>query len=447
MNKDLTVGKPYSVIWRFVLPMLFSMLLQNIYNIADTMIAGRFIGDHALSAIGASSSVIMLFMQVANGLNAGCAVVISQMFGAKKFVHLKSSYTTAMITVAGSSIILTIAGLLLARPIMTALQTPSSIMEDSLIYLNIYYYGMFFLFIYNACNGIFTALGDSKTPLMFLIFSSVLNIILDLLFVTVWKFGIAGIAWATFAAQGIATVLSFIMLQRRIIKMNLTKAHKIPIYNVKMLGKLTYVAVPSILQSSFVSVGNIFVQAVINSFGPAAIAGFTVGMRMSVLAINAMGTAANGVSAFTAQNIGARKFDRVPGGFKAGLVLSWIFVLPLFITFIFTPDIFTNLFMNDPKASIEAVTISNGFIQFLAPFYPILAVKLVCDCVLRGAGAMKTFMVATFVDLSLRVILTYALAPIVGYQALYYAWAGGWVIASTLSFIFYKQGHWKRHMV
>jgi putative MATE family efflux protein len=447
MNKDLTVGKPFSVLWRFVLPMLFSMLFQQIYNLADTLIAGRFLGEHALSAIGASFSVTALFMQVANGLNAGVAVVISQMFGAKKFVHLKSSFSTAMITVSIASILLTVAGLVFARPIMVALNTPTDLINDSLVYLNIYYYGMFFLFIYNACNGVFTALGDSKTPLAFLIFSSVLNIVLDLIFVTVIDFGIAGIAWATFAAQGLAAVLSFIMLLRRIHKMHLTKKHKIPIFNLNMLKKLTYISVPSILQSSFVSVGNIFVQAVINSFGTAAIAGFAVGMKVSVVAINAMGTAANGVSAFTAQNIGAHKYDRVEKGLKAGLALSWIFILPFLAVFLISPNILINLFLENPETSVDAIKIGSGFIRYLAPFYPILAIKLACDCVLRGAGAMKTFMAATFLDLSLRVILTYVLSPTMGYSGLYVAWAAGWTIASIFSLFVYKQGHWKRHMV
>jgi putative MATE family efflux protein len=447
MNRDLTVGKPFSVLWRFVLPMLFSMLFQQIYNLADTMIAGRFLGEHALSAIGASFPVTMLFMQVANGLNAGVAVVISQTFGAKKFVHLKSSFTTAMITVSVVSIILTAGGLIFARSIMEALQTPPDLVNDSLVYLNIYYYGMFFLFIYNACNGVFTALGDSKTPLAFLIFSSCLNIVLDLLFVTVIDFGIAGIAWATFAAQGLAAVLSFIMLMRRIHKMNLTKRHKIPKFNVRMLQKLTFIAVPSILQSSFVSVGNIFVQAVINSFGAASIAGFAVGMKVSIVAVNAMGTAANGISAFTAQNIGAHKPERVAKGFKSGLLLSWIFIIPFLVFFIFTPNGVINLFMESPGTSADAVAIGAGFINFLVPFYPILAIKLACDCVLRGAGAMKTFMAATFLDLALRVALTYILSPTMGLSALYVAWATGWTLAACFSYFVYKQGHWKRHMI
>jgi putative MATE family efflux protein len=447
MNKDLTVGKPFSVLWRFVLPMLFSMLFQQIYNLADTMIAGRYLGEHALSAIGASFPVTMLFMQVANGLNAGVAVVISQTFGAKKYTRLKSSFSTAIITVSIVSIILTAGGLIFARPIMEALQTPKGLVNDSLVYLNIYYYGMFFLFIYNACNGVFTALGDSKTPLGFLIFSSALNIVLDIVFVTIVNFGIAGIAWATFAAQGLAAVLSFIMLLRRIHKMHLTKKHKIPLFNFRMLKKLTYISVPSILQSSFVSVGNIFVQAVINSFGSAAIAGFAVGMKVSIVAVNAMGTAANGISAFTAQNIGAHKYDRVGQGFKAGMALSWIFVLPFLAFFLFAPNFFINLFMESPQTSTEAVSIGAGFINFLVPFYPILAIKLACDCVLRGAGAMKTFMAATFLDLALRVILTYVLSPFMGIEALYVAWAVGWTFAAMFSFFFYKQGHWKRHMI
>ncbi|MDR0946682.1 MAG: MATE family efflux transporter [Ruminococcus sp.] len=457
MNKDLTQGKPFSILWRFVVPMLISVVFQQFYNIADSVIAGRFINQNALSAIGASYPITMLFMQVANGFNAGCAVIISQTFGAKKRPHLKCAVSTSVISASVLSLILTAGGVILCRPILLQLDTPADILNDSQIYLNIYFYGMFFMFIYNTCNGIFTALGDSKTPLYFLIFSSIFNVILSTLFVTVVDFGLAGIAWATFIAQGIAAILSFIVLMRRIHRMNLVRTHKIPKFSPKTLRKLTLVSVPAILQSSFVSVGNIMVQAVINSMGAAAVAGFSVGFRLNVFAITSMGTAANGVASFTAQNIGAQKLDRVPRGFKAGLMLEIIIVLPFVLAFVIAPQFFTALFMDngnavtqtaaEAAALIEAMNISSFFVRVCAPFYLILATKLVCDCILRGAGSMKTFMIATFVDLLLRVIMVYALNPFIGEYSLCIGWITGWTISSVLSMVFYKQGRWKRHAI
>jgi putative MATE family efflux protein len=447
MNKDLTNGKPFSLLWRFVLPMLLSIIFQQMYNLSDSIIAGRLIGENALSAIGASYPVTMLFLQVANGLNSGTSVVISQLFGAKKPVRLKNAVSTAMITATVMSVILILTGIITCKLILQALDTPTEIMADSVLYLNIYFYGLFFVFIYNICNGIFTAMGDSKTPLYFLIFSSLLNIALSI--VLAFDYGLAGIAWATFFAQGVAMILSFIVLMRRIHKMKIGVSHghkhKIPLYSWSTFRKLMYISIPAVLQLSFVSVGNIFVQSVINGLGKSAIAGFSVGFRLSTFAVVSMGTAGNGVANFTAQNIGASKPERVPKGFNAGMVLSFIFVLPFFLAFLFIPHFMVSIFMDGASATPAAFDIATLFIRTCAIFYPVLAFKLVCDAILRGAGAMKTFMIATFLDLLLRVVFVYILVPIVGNIGLGVAFCIGWVIATIVSLIFYKQGRWKRH--
>jgi putative MATE family efflux protein len=448
MNKDLTNGKPFSLLWRFVLPMLLSSIFQQMYNLSDSLIAGNFIGEEALSAVGASFPVTMLFYQVANGMNAGTAVIISQLFGAKKMVRLKNAMGTALITGTVLSATLSGTGVLTSKSILGLLDTPLSIMDDSALYLNIYFYGLFFVFIYNICNGIFTAMGDSKTPLYFLIFSSLLNIALSIMFVTVIDFGLAGIAWATFIAQGIAMVLAFTVLMRRVHKMNIGYSrgykHQISLFSWQTFRKLMYVAIPAVLQLSFVSVGNIFVQSVINGMGPSSIAGFSVGFRLSTFAVVCMGTAANGVASFTAQNIGAGKLDRVPKGFNAGIILSFIFVTPFVILFFFFPQVVAALFMDDPAGSVEAMSIATTFMRTCALFYPVLSFKLVCDCILRGAGAMKTFMIATFLDLFLRVSFVYILSPFMSYYALGVAFCTGWVIATIVSLVFYKQKRWMR---
>jgi putative MATE family efflux protein len=451
MNKDLTNGKPYSLLWRFVLPMLLSSIFQQTYNLSDSLIAGKFIGEEALSAIGASFPVTMLFLMVANGLNSGTAVIISQLFGAKKMVRLKNAIGTSMITATVLSVILSASGVFFSGGILELLETPYSIMDDSSLYLDIYFYGLFFVFIYNICNGIFTAMGDSKTPLYFLIFSSLLNIALSITFVTVIDFGLAGIAWATFVAQGIAMVLAFIVLMRRVHTMNIGISrgykHSIPIFSWRTFRKLMYVSIPAILQLSFVSVGNIFVQSVINAMGPSAIAGFSVGFRLSTFAVVAMGTSSNGVASFTAQNIGAGKLERVPQGFNAGIKLSFIFVAPFILIFLLVPHVLVSLFMENPDPSGAAMQISTTFLRTVACFYPILSFKLACDCVLRGAGAMKIFMVATFLDLVLRVAFTYILSPIIGYYALGVAFSTGWVIATIVSLVFYKKNLWMRRAI
>ena len=204
MITDLTEGKPSKMLWSFSMPMLLSVVFQQLYNIVDSVVAGKFVGASALAAVGASYPITMIFMAIATGTNIGAAVVISQLFGAKNFEKLKTSVFTSVISMVVLAVVLTAGGLILCRGMLIMLDTPNDIMVDSMVYLNIYIAGLTFLFLYNICTGVFTAMGDSRTPLYFLIASSVGNIILDVLFVTAFNMGVAGVAWATFIAQGIS---------------------------------------------------------------------------------------------------------------------------------------------------------------------------------------------------------------------------------------------------
>ena len=206
LMKDLTIGSPAKVLWKFTVPMFLSVVFQQMYSIADSAIAGQFAGEDALAAIGASYPITMIFMAVAVGVNVGCAVVISQYFGAKIYPKVKTSSTTTLIASTAAALVLTVFGIIFCRPLLSMVNTPEDIFTDSAVYLRIYTLGLVFLFVYNVCTGIFTALGDSKTPLMFLIGSSVGNVLLDLLFVAVFKWGVAGAAWATFIAQGVSCI-------------------------------------------------------------------------------------------------------------------------------------------------------------------------------------------------------------------------------------------------
>ena len=208
MNKDLTVGDPQSVLWKFSIPMFVSVIFQQMYNIADSVIAGKFAGEDALAAVGASYPITMIFMAIAVGSNIGCSVVISQYFGAKWYDKMKTAVSTTLIASLALSLVLTVAGLLGSRGLMVMINTPDNIFADGDLYLRIYIGGFVFLFLYNVATGIFTSLGDSKTPLYFLIGSSIGNILLDTLFVAVFHWGVAGVAWATFLAQGVACVLA-----------------------------------------------------------------------------------------------------------------------------------------------------------------------------------------------------------------------------------------------
>ena len=412
--------------------------IQQLYNIADSVIAGKFAGEDALAAVGASYPVTMIFMAVAFGMNIGISVVISQLFGAKDFKEMKTAAYTGFISVAVLGVVLTVVGTVLCEPILRMLGTPENIMEDTALYLAIYIWGLLFLFIYNISSGVFTSLGDSKTPLWFLIASSVGNIVLDAVFVIVFHWGVGGVAWATFLAQGVASACAFWAVLRRL--KSVETKEKPALFSGAMLRRISIVAIPSILQQSFVSIGNLCIQGLVNGFGSSAIAGYSAGVKLNTFAITSLTALSNSGSSFTGQNIGAGKMERVRSGFKAGLVMSLAVALVFMGAYVFRGENLLLLFMNSTSA--EAIEIGKKFLLIVSLCYLFLALKLAADGVLRGAGAMVYFMITTFLDLILRVVLAFILVHLFGITGIWLSWPFGWVISSTLSLAFYLLGVW-----
>ena len=439
MITDMTVGKPSGVLWKFTIPMLVSVMFQQMYNIVDSIVAGKFVGVNALAAVGASYPITMIFMAVATGLNIGCSVVISLYFGAKEYRQMKSAVSTSLLTVLGIGALLTALGLIFSRPLMVLLKTPGDIFGDSALYLNIYIGGLIFLFLYNICTGVFTALGDSRTPLYFLIASSLGNIVLDLVFVINFHMGVSGVAWATFLAQGLSSFLAFFTLRKRL---KAVESSKYKLFSGSMLKKILEIAVPSILQQSFISVGNLFVQGLINSYGSAVVAGYSAGMKINTFAITSFTTLGNGLSSFTAQNTGAQKTERVAKGFRSGVFMVLSVAVPVFLLFFFCGRPIVQLFMSE--GGEQAADVGVEFLKIVSPFYMIISLKLISDGILRGAGAMKAFMAATFSDLILRVVLAYLFSGIWGATGIWLSWPVGWLIGTALSLGFYFSGVWKK---
>ena len=440
MNKDLTFGEPRKILWQFALPMFISVIFQQLYNIADSIIVGNFAmhGEEALAAVGASYPITMIFMAIALGCNTGCAVVISQLFGAKKYREMKTAVSTTLLASLVISIVLTIFGLLFSHGMLKMISTPENIFADADAYLKIYIGGFVFLFFYNVVTGIFTSLGDSKTPLYFLIGSSVSNIILDYVFVAMFHWDVAGVAWATFVCQGIACVLALFTLQKRL--KSIEVGEKAESFSWPMLKQVMAFAIPSILQQSFVSVGNIFVQNLINSFGSSVIAGYSAAIKINTFAVTCFSTTGNAVSSFTAQNVGAGYYDRVKQGLKSGLLMGLIIGIPFFVSGFFGGGILIKLFMKEQ--STVALETGVQFLKIVAPFYFVIPMKLITDGLLRGSGAMRYFMISTFSDLILRVALGYILAVPFGTTGIWMSWPIGWTIGTVLSLWFYKKGVW-----
>lgn len=435
MIQDLTVGDSQKTLIGYTVPMFISVVFQQLYNIADSMIAGKFAGEDALAAVGASYPITMIFMAVAVGSNIGCSVVISQLFGAKAHEKLKTAVSTTLITGFVLAAFLTVTGLITTPAMMRMIQTPENIFADGALYLKIYIGGFIFLFLYNVTTGMFNSLGDSKTPLYFLIGSSVGNIALDILFVAVFQWGVAGVAWATFIAQGAACILALISFGVRM--REIQTQGRVAVFSFSLLKKISMIAVPSILQQSFVSVGNIFIQSLVNSYGSGVIAGYSAAIKLNTFIITGFTTLGNGVSGFTAQNRGAGKRERIKDGFMAGLKMAVCVAVPFFVAYFFFGRTMVLLFMDDTGS--DALRTGITFLKIVSPFYFVIAVKLVADGMLRGAERMKEFMASTFTDLILRVILAFVFSASMGSVGIWLSWPVGWGIATVMSWMFCRK--------
>lgn len=435
MIQNLTEGEPQKTLVRYTLPMFISVVFQQFYNMADSMIAGKFAGEDALAAVGASYPITMIFMAVAVGSNIGCTVVLSQLFGAKAYDKVRTAVTTILISGVVLSTALTIAGLCTTPAMMRLIRTPENIFGDGALYLKIYIGGFVFLFLYNVTTGMFNSLGDSTTPLWFLIGSSLGNIALDLLFVAVFSWGVAGVAWATFIAQGIACVLALFTFAKRL--REVACEGRPQLFSFPLLKKIGLIAVPSILQQSFVSVGNIFIQGLVNSYGSGVIAGYSAAIRLNTFVITGFTTLGNGVSGFTAQNLGAGRRDRIRDGLRTGLRLAVLVALPFSILYFFLGRTMMRLFLEDTGSGAMQTGIL--FLRIVSPFYLVVAVKLVADGVLRGAERMRQFMAATFTDLILRVILAFVFSRVWQETGIWLSWPVGWGIATVMSWVFCRR--------
>ena len=433
-STHLTTGTPRTVLWRFCLPLFGSIIFQQLYNIADSLIAGKFIGENALAAVGNSYEITLIFIAFATGCNMACSVITSQLFGAKKYNPMKTAIYTAMISVAVLCGLLMIFGMVSSDWLLKLMNTPAEIYGDSKLYMDIYIWGLPFLFFYNLATGIFSAMGDSKTPFVFLAISSTVNIVVNIYFVAILDMGVAGVAWATFLCQGVSCALAVVTIFRRL---RVITTEEFKLFDSNLFRKFVSIAVPSILQQSSISIGNIIIQSAINDCGVAVTAGYAAGIKLQNLVITAFTTLGNGISNFAAQNIGAGKLERVRAGHKAGIQMVWMICLPVVLLYTFGARLLVSFFIDAPTT----LALNSGayFLYICAPFYFLISVKLATDGILRGAGMMKEFVIATTLDLILRVVLVKVLVVPFGYLGIWAAWPIGWVLGTSLSLFYYRK--------
>lgn len=441
----MTEGSPMRMITLFALPMIFSNLFQQLYNVIDSLIVGNFLGTNALAAVGNTGSITAVLVQLSTGLALGASIVISQYFGAKRYDRIRLSATTIAIFISVLAAVLTGLMLLFAKPVLVLIQTPEEILADSVSYLRIYVLGCIPIFLYNAINGVYVSLGNSKTPLYFLLISSVTNVVLDLLFIISFQMGVAGAALATVLSQVVAAVLALVDVPRLLAGFSRPQTGPHYFDRVLLMTMLKY-ALPAALQQSIVSVGTVIVQATINTFGPAVIAGSAAAAKVVNLVSSVAINFSNAYSNYVGQNIGAGKQERITPGLVASLQCCGVISLVLTVFLELFAEDFIRMFVNDGDIN-EVVHIGAQYVRVVGAFMVIFAAFMLLKATFKGSGDMKWFVITTLASLFIRVGLTAGLADTVGVEMIWWSICIGWVLSLLLAVARYRQGGWRKKAI
>ena len=422
MSKDeyLITDPPLKALTVFAMPMILGSFFQQVYNMADSIIVGQFVGSSALAAVGACAALTNVFICVALGAGVGAGVLVSRYFGAKNYGKMKTIVSTSLISFLILSVVLGVFGFCFSHFMMSGLQTPADILEEAVLYLRVYFVGFPFLFMYNILSTMFTSIGESKIPLGLLIFSSILNIFMDLWMVAGLGLGVFGAALATLIAQGISAVFSFLIFLSRMrqYKSSFSRFDRQELYSTLRI------AVPSVLQQSTVSIGMMIVQAVVNPFGTQALAGYAATIFVSI---------GNAVSPFVSQNFGAKKIERIKKGYHAALVLDLCFAVLAFVVIETLHTQISSLFLGKDGTAL-AYQVSGDYMRWLGYFFIFMGIKMATDGVLRGLGIMRPFLIANMVNLAIRLSVALICAPRFGIAFVWLAVPAGWLANFLISY-------------
>ena len=433
MITDLTAEHPKKTLWRFLLPMFISVMFQQLYNIADSSIAGRFAGEDALAAVGASYPITVIFMAFAVGSNLGASVVVSRLFGARDIGKMKSAVYTAFIACGAMSLVLTGLGYVFCGAMMEAIHTPANIFGDGELYLKIYVLGLTFLFLYNVCTGIFTALGDSRTPLYFLILSSFLNIVLDLFLIVVVKLGTAGAAYATIIAQGVSALLCFIYMFR---KFDILKTSREDYYlDGYGVFNMLSIGIPMALNYSITAIGTMILQGAVNIFGSSVVAAFTAASKVENLSTQTMPTLGTAIATYCGQNLGAGKYKRIYEGMRKGFFICIFISLAASAICVFGGRFIVSWFVSNPSEEIfdYAMQYLNTISFFMLP----LAWIFLYRNALQGLNRGLVPMLSGVVEMVCRIIVIAVTLNPFGYWAVRLASPITWLFTGILLIVTY----------
>ena len=440
--KDLTSGHEGKSILLFTLPMLIGALFQQLYNTADSIIVGQFIGKEAMAAVSGANPIMFLLTSLLTGITLGFSILVSQYYGSKNMVKVKNTIDTTYIFVFISSIIITFLGIALCEPILKLMNTPEDILYSSKIYLIIIFAGTIFSAGYNSVSAILRGLGDSKNPLYFLIIATILNIILDIVFIIYLKMDIAGAALATVIAQGVSFIFSIIYLNKK---------HKL--FNIKFKGmkfnngifnKGLKLGIPSAIQQMLFSFGNIALQSLVNSYGSSAMASFGAGLRIESfisLPIINLGAA---ISTFVAQNKGAKKFDRIKNGLKYSIYMSIVMAITVAILFSLFAKELIMMFNSDS----EVLQIGSRYLNTIGPFFIFICISFMLTSAIKGAGNAVFPLISSIISLWLaRLPGAYFFSNLLGVDGIWIGIPVGWIIGFIITVIYYKKANWSKEII
>ncbi|CEK34087.1 drug/sodium antiporter [[Clostridium] sordellii] len=442
LMKDLTVGKESKCIFNFALPMLIGSLFQQLYNTADSIIVGRFVGKSAMAAVSGANPIMFLLTSFLMGITLGFSILISQYYGSKNMEKVKSAIDTTYVFIFIASFFITFIGVFFSGKILEIMNTPSEIFDLSKGYLIIIFTGTLFSTGYNSICAILRGLGDSTNPLYFLIIATILNIILDIVFIIYFNMGVNGVALATIIAQAVAFIFSVLYLNRKheVLKIKVRNLK----YDLEIFKTGLKLGLPSAIQQTLFSIGNITLQSLVNSYGTSAMAAFGAGSKIETFISLPIMNLGSAVSTFVAQNIGANKVDRVKKGVKSSINMSLSISLFVIIIFFLFKENLIKLFNTDP----EVVSIGCRYLLTIGPFFFLIGTSFMLTSAIRGAGASMFAMISSMISLWIaRIPASYLLSSFYGVNGIWMGIPIGWCVGLIVTGIYYKNGYWKNKSV
>ena len=443
MGPTMTAGKEWKLILMFTLPIMAGNLLQQLYNTVDGIVVGNIVGENALASVGTCNPLTMLFIAIAMGLSTGASIVVSQLFGARQLVEMRKSISTAFIMLTGLGVVFAIFGVIAAEFLLdVVLGVQDYLLHDAVVYFRIYAVGLVFQFIYNVVSAVLRSLGDSKATLVFLVVSSVANVVLDLFAVVVLKWGVAGVAIATVVAQALSCFISVVYMFRAHPELHFGQGEFV--YDKGMGSLILKFGIPVTAQQCVVSFGHIFIQRVINAFEVTA--AYTACMRIENFIVAPIQGFFLGMSTFTGQNLGAKQLDRVKTGLKGTIVMVTIFVAVIgAVVYVFAPQLI-GLFGVEDAYNIE---IGVTYLHWVALGFILFGWYFVFNGVLQGAGDVGFTFMNSLTGLGLKVIATYLIAFLtpVGIHCLWSLQVASWLYSLVLAAVRYAIGPWKKKAI